>query len=212
MKATLIADKIKSLRQQRAWSQAQLAEVANISIRTVQRVELIGRCSQKTLLALASAFEIDVSELTSLLREPLDDYSFYILGIGFSTDWLKPRTALILSILLISPAIYFVGSAILKYTFGISFFFDPLEIFYSSKDILWWFNIISPAVFLAGLLLSILLNLLVMITFRIWRENGSILSDISFKPKAANIFVASISIISLTILFAYAIGENFTVR
>ncbi len=35
MKISLIADKIKSLRQERAWSQAQLAEIASISIRTV---------------------------------------------------------------------------------------------------------------------------------------------------------------------------------
>ena len=212
MKSDLIADKIRSLRQERAWSQAQLAEIASLSIRTVQRVELKGRCSQETLLALASAFEINVSELTSLLRQALERYSIYLFGFRFSTGWLKPKTAIILSALLIFPAVYFISAAILRYVFGIPFLFDPLLIFYSSKEILWWFNIISPAVFLSGLILSLALNLLVMVSFRMWKENGSILSDFSFTPKVANVLVAVLSIASLTILFAYVIGENFTVR
>jgi transcriptional regulator with XRE-family HTH domain len=212
MKSDLIANKIKALRQERAWSQAQLAEIASLSIRTVQRVELNGRCSPETLLALASAFEINVSELTSLLREALERYSIYLFGFRFSTGWLKPKVAVFLSILLVFPAVYFISASILKYVFGIPFLFDPLLAFYSSKEILWWFNVISPAVFLSGLILSIALNLLVMVSFRMWKENGSIFSDFSFTPKAANVLVAALSIVSLSVLFVYAIGENFTVR
>lgn len=59
---------IKTLRKERAWSQAQLAEIALISIITVQRVEIDGKCSHDSLLALASAFDIDVKELTALLN------------------------------------------------------------------------------------------------------------------------------------------------
>ena len=55
-----LAEKIRKLRNEKAWSQAQLAEVASLNIRTVQRVELNGNCSQETLLALASAFDIEV--------------------------------------------------------------------------------------------------------------------------------------------------------
>jgi transcriptional regulator with XRE-family HTH domain len=68
MKSLLLAEKIKSLRLEKAWSQAQLSEIASLNIRTIQRVELDGRCSKETLLALASAFEIDVKELTSLFE------------------------------------------------------------------------------------------------------------------------------------------------
>lgn len=212
MKSILIANKIKALRQERAWSQAQLAEIASLSIRTVQRVELNGRCSQETLLSLASAFEINVLELTSLLKETFERYSIYLFGFKFSTGWLKPKTAIILSILLVFPALYFISASILKYVFDISFLFDPLSAFYASKEIMWWFNIVSPAVFLSGLILSIILNLLIMVSFRMWKENGSIFSDFSFTPKTANVLVAAISIVSLTILFVYAIGENFIVR
>ena len=56
MKSLLLAEKIKALRLERAWSQAKLSEISSLSIRTIQRIELDGRCSQETLLAIASAF------------------------------------------------------------------------------------------------------------------------------------------------------------
>jgi transcriptional regulator with XRE-family HTH domain len=212
MKSLLVAEKVKALRLEKAWSQAQLSEIASLSIRTIQRVELDGRCSQETLLALASAFEVDVTEFTSLLKESMGKYPFYIFGLKFSAGWLKPNVAFVVSAILIFPAVYFIGAALLKYWVGISIFFDPLEIFYSSKEILWWFNIISPAVFLFGLGLSLILNMFVMLSLKIWKENNTIHSDISFTPKAANIFVTAVSIIFLTMLLAYAVGENFTLR
>jgi transcriptional regulator with XRE-family HTH domain len=212
MKSFLLAEKVKALRLQKAWSQAQLSEIASLSIRTIQRIELDGRCSQESLLALASAFEIDVKEFTSLIRESLEKYSFYIFGLKISAEWLKPNTALILSMLLIFPACYFISSAILKYIFEFPYLFDPLLIFYSSKEILWWFNIISPAVFLFGLGSSIILNLFVMFSIRIWKDNSKIKSDIIFTPKFANLFIAGVSFIFLTMLFAYIIGENFNLR
>lgn len=212
MKSLFLAEKIKALRLERAWSQAQLSEISSLSIRTIQRIELDGRCSQETLLAIASAFEIDVTEFTSLLKESLEKYSFYIFGWKFSAEWLKPGTAAIVSLLLIFPAVYFIGAAILKYIFSFSYLFDPLLIFYSSKEILWWFNIISPAVFLFGLGFSIILNLFVMLSIKIWKENSNIKSDIVFTPKPANLFLFGVSFLSLAMLFAYAIGENFTLR
>jgi transcriptional regulator with XRE-family HTH domain len=54
---------IQALRTQKAWSQEQLAEIACISVRTVQRVENGGPASFGTLRGLASAFDIDVGNL-----------------------------------------------------------------------------------------------------------------------------------------------------
>jgi hypothetical protein len=51
-----------------------------------------------------------------------------------------------------------------------------------------------------------------MLSLKIWRENKTIHSDISFKPKLANLIISGISFISLALLFAYAVGENFTTR
>ena len=54
---------IKKLRNERAWSQEQLSSISGLSLRTVQRIENEGRCSQESKKALASAFEIKVSDL-----------------------------------------------------------------------------------------------------------------------------------------------------
>lgn len=55
---------VKKLRADRNWSQEQLATMAGLSIRTIQRVESGQRASLETLKALASVFEVDLSTLT----------------------------------------------------------------------------------------------------------------------------------------------------
>ena len=59
---------IKRLRQQRAWSQEHLAEVAGLGLRTVQRVESDGRASFETLRALAAVLDSQAENL--LVKEP----------------------------------------------------------------------------------------------------------------------------------------------
>lgn len=54
---------VKRARLERAWSQAQLADVSGVNSRTIQRVERDGSASFETLMAIASALEIDVKEL-----------------------------------------------------------------------------------------------------------------------------------------------------
>jgi transcriptional regulator with XRE-family HTH domain len=69
MKKTAYSEKIRLLRKARAWSQEQLASVASISSRTLQRIEKGESASPETLMALASALEIDVSELTREIED-----------------------------------------------------------------------------------------------------------------------------------------------
>ena len=59
----LSAKTIKHLRAERAWSQEQLAEIADVSLRTIQRVEADGSASRETRMALAAAFDIDIRDL-----------------------------------------------------------------------------------------------------------------------------------------------------
>ena len=56
--------RVKQLRLQRAWSQEQLAELAGVSVRTIQRIENGDRPGLETLSALAAVFEINVAELS----------------------------------------------------------------------------------------------------------------------------------------------------
>lgn len=55
---------VRKLRLEKGWSQEQLAELCNLSIRTIQRIERGQKPSLETLNALAAVFEIDVSDLT----------------------------------------------------------------------------------------------------------------------------------------------------
>lgn len=58
-------NKVKRLRLERAWSQEQLAQLSSLSVRTIQRVENNEVPSLETLSALASVFNISVSDLVS---------------------------------------------------------------------------------------------------------------------------------------------------
>ncbi len=55
--------KIRTLRIQRGWTQEQLAEIAGISLRTIQRAEAANSAAFETLRAIAAAFETDFDRL-----------------------------------------------------------------------------------------------------------------------------------------------------
>lgn len=54
---------VKKAREERAWTQTRLAEIAGVTLRTIQRLEKDGAANFETLMGVASAFEIDVKEL-----------------------------------------------------------------------------------------------------------------------------------------------------
>ncbi len=58
--------RIRAEREQRAWSQEHLAAAADVSLRTIQRVEGTGLASYDTALAVAAVFELDVAELRGM--------------------------------------------------------------------------------------------------------------------------------------------------
>jgi transcriptional regulator with XRE-family HTH domain len=55
--------RIRALRIQRGWTQEQLAEIAGVSSRTVQRAETANCASFDTVRAIAAAFETDFDQL-----------------------------------------------------------------------------------------------------------------------------------------------------
>ena len=54
---------MKALRQERDWSQEQLADFSGLSLRTIQRIEGTNKAGYESLRALAAAFETDVESL-----------------------------------------------------------------------------------------------------------------------------------------------------
>lgn len=61
---------IKSARESRGWSQGHLAEVAGLSLRTIQRIEKTGSASFESVTALASVLSIAVANLRAKESEP----------------------------------------------------------------------------------------------------------------------------------------------
>lgn len=63
MDMKLNAERIRTLREQRAWSQEHLASIAGLSARTLQRIEAGSAATQETCLALAAALDVPVADL-----------------------------------------------------------------------------------------------------------------------------------------------------
>jgi transcriptional regulator with XRE-family HTH domain len=55
---------IKKLRLQKGWSQAELAEISGLSVRTIQRVEKGDKPGLESLKALAAVFDLEAGDLT----------------------------------------------------------------------------------------------------------------------------------------------------
>ncbi|HWV13876.1 MAG TPA: helix-turn-helix transcriptional regulator [Cellvibrio sp.] len=75
------ASLVKELRSQKSWSQDQLATISSLSLRTVQRIEKSGLCSLESRRALASAFDIDVTQLDPV--QPQSNKSVFGGSLGY---------------------------------------------------------------------------------------------------------------------------------
>ena len=60
--------KIQQLRDERAWTQEQLAAIAGVETRTIQRVEKDQTKNQETLLAIAAAFDVGLDAIRTKWR------------------------------------------------------------------------------------------------------------------------------------------------
>ncbi len=63
---------VRKLRLQKGWSQEQLAEMADLSVRTVQRAERGQSIGMESLKSLAAVFEVDLSQLHQPFTEEDD--------------------------------------------------------------------------------------------------------------------------------------------
>ncbi len=63
MDMKLSIEKLKKFRESKAWTQSHLAEVADISLRTIQRIEKSGLASPESAKAICSAYGLTVEEI-----------------------------------------------------------------------------------------------------------------------------------------------------
>ncbi len=105
---------LKYERNRRAWSQQHLSEAADLSLRTIQRIETTGLASPESIKSIASAFNVTVEEL--LVKEPmLNKFPLSVKSIAASLAAILPIAYLSLSLmnsndLSAEPTIYtFIG-------------------------------------------------------------------------------------------------------
>lgn len=114
-------------------------------------------------------------------------------------------------VLLLAP-LYFVSASLLKYGLGVGFLFDPLEFILSEPERRYVFNLVSPVVFLGGLLLALALNGYSFVRFGVGREDHAIVGTARLEMKLANIAVSIASLLLLGTLVGYVFFENFAYR
>ncbi len=212
-----LGEQVKRLRQERAWSQTQLADIAGLSERTVQRVEKLDQCSYETLMAVASAFEVDVREFTRRLPEVSsreDDAVTYnagtdgTVGIG-KRRWSSTRIAVISSLVML-PALYITLAHVLADGFDIWFLATPLQAFYSNPEISDMLGSLMPLVIVASLAGAVILNLVAMTSIRFIRSQNGWMSLVRFVPRKANMSVLGLSTIVTVAIITLRLVENTT--
>lgn len=90
----LESETVKMLRVGKGWTQEQLAEMCDLSVRTIQRIEKTGVASLETSNALASVLEVDREKIlaTGGFRPARTEFALrhvialagvtFLLGIG----------------------------------------------------------------------------------------------------------------------------------
>ena len=114
----------------------------------------------------------------------MKDYK--LAGVGFA--------------LLLAP-LFFVSASLLKYGLGTGVLFDPLEnSIFSDPERLRIFNLVSPLMFLGGLILALALNAYATLRLNVSKEDDTIVSTVRLRIKLFNIAVTGVSSLLLVIL------------
>src|SRR5687768_15519895 len=79
MNMKINAPLVVTLRNRRSWSQEELATAAGLNLRTIQRIESDGVASLQSRKALASAFDVGVTELDIQEEKLMRTFEYKIL-------------------------------------------------------------------------------------------------------------------------------------
>lgn len=115
-------------------------------------------------------------------------------------------------LVLLSAPLFFVGASLLKYELGVGLLFDPLEALLSEPGRRYVFNLVSPVVFLGGLILALVLNAYAVVRLDVGSEDGVIVGTVRLEIRLLNIAVVVVSLLLLATLLGYFFVENFVYR
>jgi transcriptional regulator with XRE-family HTH domain len=198
----MVGERVKVLRESRAWTQAHTAEAAELSLRTVQRLERTHAASAETVLGTAAAFGIDVATLS----EPV--------ALG-RPGWLfrapRPGHAAAAGLLLALPAMAFVAVNLLKYGAGVPGPYDVAAGAGTALGLERAFAALSPLIMMGGPVAAAFIALLALVRPQGEIRGGALTLtgvELRFHPAAGAIAVAAAA--TIAILLAYLAGETLT--
>ena len=190
-----MGDKLKRMREARSWSQAHLAEAARVNVRTVQRIEAGEPCSFETMLSLAAALGVDVSEFEPQARELA------------SSGTPRPRK-IIAALLCVTPGALFVLVSLAR-SIGFKGPYDLLASVGSGLMSFRVFNLVSPVLFVGGAGVAVLLCLPSFLRLRTKSENAALaITAIEFRRVPLAMAIALVAAVSGCALILYAALEN----
>lgn len=82
------AELVISLRNERSWSQDELASASGLNLRTIQRIEREGVISLQSKKALAAVFDIDIAELDYVEPQQLRRFEYQTVVFESDVKWL----------------------------------------------------------------------------------------------------------------------------
>ena len=159
---------IKELRKAKAWSQAHLANASGVSMRTIQRLERTGNCADETLLAIATALDIDVQFLTEGPSH-LSPTIFRAPEKNTRALWKEVSSKQVVrwGIPLLAPSLLFALSNVLKFELGLPWLSDGLVTIGKFTGLSRFSDVLtSPAVLLGGAFLAFVLSVMAQLRIR----------------------------------------------
>lgn len=120
---------------------------------------------------------------------------------------LRPLSGSALGLLLLIPVALFTSASLLKYAAGVPVLYDGLG-FLAEPRQLPWYERVSPFLFLGGPLLAAALSLSAIVQLDVRREEDSVVTTVTLRPRLLNLTVAVLSLVLLAILAGYAVAEN----
>ncbi len=194
-KTETLAGHVRQLRQDRVWSQDQLAGAAGLSLRTVQRVENGFACSPDTVQALASAFDVEPASLSVLAPKGLHAATW--LGIGATP-------AALIGVGFCLPAAFFIATNIAFYEFNLAWA-EPLLPQGFANGLF-----AHPLILLGGPVIAIVLNAPHFFSLKARRtQGGELFEGVLISWNAMQVASLALAAALLSILLIYVAGENF---
>ncbi|MFT5757247.1 MAG: DNA-binding XRE family transcriptional regulator [Alteromonadaceae bacterium] len=83
------AELLLELRNEKSWSQDELAIASGLNLRTIQRIEKEATISLQSKKSLAAAFEVDIHDLDYKESIIMKNYEYKSVAIKFNHGWFK---------------------------------------------------------------------------------------------------------------------------